>query len=870
MRILYCSMTYPPHLNGEAIFTKSLAEGMVNHGHTGMVLIPGESRFPTQDYSHGIQLVRLPAIGFTRIHQDLRLAFVPAFHLHRIFQEFQPEIVHIQDPSPLCQAVLREARRWNIPIVITHHSGPEVTAPYLRIDNPALKKLTTWASWNMIIKHLAQGDVVTVPSRYSAQMLRERGLQADVQIVPCGVELADFYPKSSLDRKAVRQQYGLALDKTLFLYVGRVDHEKNLDTILKAMAIAKRNDIQFAIAGQGLQESYLQQLAVQLDLDPQVHFLGQLNPSSLPDLLNSADIFVMPGKAESFSIATLEAMACAKPILAANAAALPESVTHFVNGYLFQPLQPEDAARGIEMLASCRDQWSIMGNASLAKARHYGLNQVVQNYEHLYNTCIERQRVSALAMTKKIRAVQTKHSAHEKICRPFALSFLRAALLILILLFSTFVYDQVQAFSDLRLSDLAPLELAPATNLLVISPHPDDELLAAGGLIQRVLESGGRVEVALVTNGDGQYIAPLLINRKVRPEPADYIDIGRRRQTETLTALGELGLRPEQVTFLGYPDGRINNIWVSDWQQANPVRAPYTHTTKSPYENTYDQEAVYRGLDLSKDLKDILEKNQPDVILLPHPEDTNSDHSAVSNFAQFAIANYLATGNHKTPLVLAYLVHYEAYPVPRGEDTSKALLPPAPLSNGGEGWVTFSLSDGERRNKRDALRAYFSQQRMTPGYLQSFARANEIFFELPIIEMPLIVLEDHPVLETDLQTDTTLFEPARERFDRLVLKSADLVGWKVSRLGDLVCFAAETRGPIAGNMDYRILAKLPDGNIMQISKKEESITFADRHFGACFSLSDLGDPSAIGFAAETRLSLLLDRTAWHFVYISKE
>jgi len=205
--------------------------------------------------------------------------------------------------------------------------------------------------------------------------------------------------------------------------------------------------------------------------------------------------------------------------------------------------------------------------------------------------------------------------------------------------------------------------------------------------------------------------------------------------------------------------------------------------------------------------------------------------------------------------------------VPRGEDTGKALLPPAPLSNGGEGWVSLSLSDNERANKKDALRAYFSQQLMMSRYLQSFARANEIFFELPIIKMPLIGLDDHPVLEVDMQSETTLFEPARERFDRLVLKSGDLVSWKVSRLGDFVCFAAETRGPITENVDCRILARLPDGSTMQVSKKEDLIIFTDHLFGVCFRLGDLGDPSSMGFSAETRSGVLLDHTAWHFVYI---
>ena len=127
------------------------------------------------------------------------------------------------------------------------------------------------------------------------------------------------------------------------------------------------------------------------------------------------------------------------------------------------------------------------------------------------------------------------------------------------------------------------------------------------------------------------------------------------------------------------------------------------------------------------DLVTILRGYQPDIILLPHPEDTNSDHSAVSDFARFAVAGFLEANPQKPPVILTYLIHYEAYPVPRGEDTEKILLPPAPLSDQGTGWFTLSLTEQERSNKKDALRSYFSQLRLMPGYLKSFARANEIF-----------------------------------------------------------------------------------------------------------------------------------------------
>jgi LmbE family N-acetylglucosaminyl deacetylase len=470
-------------------------------------------------------------------------------------------------------------------------------------------------------------------------------------------------------------------------------------------------------------------------------------------------------------------------------------------------------------------------------------------------------------MLKK-KTARFTFSLHSRYRARFSSGLLHVFFLVSLLLISTFLYNQVQAFSNLHVSDLTPLQIPSGTRLLVISPHPDDELLSGGGLIQRVLQTGGQVKVIMVTNGDGQYLAPLLINGRIKPQPSDYVAMGQRRQKETLKALAEIGVKSNQVIFLGYPDRRIREMWNSDWAARQPVRAPYTRTTQSPYANSYERKAEYLGSDLYGDLSVILAQDRPDVILVPHPEDTNSDHSAVSDFARFAIASYMEVGDHSDPLVLTYLVHYAAYPVPRGDNTGRLLLPPAPLSDGGAGWLTFSLTEQERAKKRDALRAYFSQLRMMPNYLKSFARANEIFFELPVTELPIIGMEQNSVLENDLQKEAGFFEPSQERFGHLLVKSADLVSWKVTRVGDLACFAAQTRGPITKNVNYRILAKLPDGRNLRVDQKDDMIWIGSRLFGACFHLSELGEPSSIGFSAETSSAFLLDQAAWHFVYFS--
>jgi glycosyltransferase involved in cell wall biosynthesis len=163
-----------------------------------------------------------------------------------------------------------------------------------------------------------------------------------------------------------------------------VDGEKRVDVLIRAIKAMKRDDIQLAITGKGAALSALKALAQDLKVDDLVRFTGFVPDADLPGLLNSIDIFAMPSQAELLSIASLEAMACARPILAANSQALPELVTNAVNGYLFKPGSVSDAMRCMLLLADHPERWVEMGTASLEKVQVHSLENMLTCYEQLY------------------------------------------------------------------------------------------------------------------------------------------------------------------------------------------------------------------------------------------------------------------------------------------------------------------------------------------------------------------------------------------------------------------------------------------------------------------------------------------------------
>lgn len=389
MRILITGTTYHPGLNGQAIFTTNLAEGLARRGHEVLVVYPSEKGKPFRGERNGVQLEAVNSISLEQWHEDGYFTPFPTRDVRRVFKAFQPEVVHIQDHYMLSRSFALIARRKGVKTVGTNHFMPENLAAYAPQFIARNKMLYNWLSWRWVLEVYNRLDVVVAQSAASAKLVRDEGLHPSVVPISCGIDLSRFRPDPSVDQAELRRKFGLDPTRIIFLFVGRVDREKRVDVLLHAIGLLNRADIQLVVAGQGAALDDLRQMALQLNLGKQVHFAGFIASEDLPGLLNSVDVFTMPSEAELLSIASLEAMACARPLLLADAVALPELVTQGINGLLFRPGDPLDAARCIDQLASSREKWPAMGQASLERARAHSLDSVIEKYEDIYRQLLD-------------------------------------------------------------------------------------------------------------------------------------------------------------------------------------------------------------------------------------------------------------------------------------------------------------------------------------------------------------------------------------------------------------------------------------------------------------------------------------------------
>ncbi|MCG3210672.1 MAG: GDP-mannose-dependent alpha-mannosyltransferase [Anaerolineae bacterium] len=384
MKIFLAGQAYYRRDNGQAVFTINLAEGLAANGHRVVVLAPSETQKAERHLDHGVKIQAVPAIPLV---DNTNITVFSGGLIEQILDEVQPDVIHIQDHYFLSHSVLAAARARRIPIVGTNHFLPEnITDNFLHhfpFSQWAHKPLDhlLWVSMLSVYNQLA---AVSTPTETAASILRGQGIHVPVSAISCGVDVKRFRPRPTLNRRMIRQKYGLALDRVVMLYVGRLDREKDLDILVDAMAQFGRRDIQLAIVGKGSFRNELERLREKFGLHDTIVLPGFVPDNDLPLLFNSADLFVMPGHAELQSIATLEAMASGLPILAARARALPELVIHGVNGYLFTVRDSISAACGIRQLIQQRAQWPQMGAVSRAKAEAHDHQKVVAQYVEWY------------------------------------------------------------------------------------------------------------------------------------------------------------------------------------------------------------------------------------------------------------------------------------------------------------------------------------------------------------------------------------------------------------------------------------------------------------------------------------------------------
>ncbi|MCL4377644.1 MAG: PIG-L family deacetylase [Actinobacteria bacterium] len=269
--------------------------------------------------------------------------------------------------------------------------------------------------------------------------------------------------------------------------------------------------------------------------------------------------------------------------------------------------------------------------------------------------------------------------------------------------------------------------------ILILAPHPDDEAIGTAGAIQEALKVGAAVNMVCLTNGDFDQSSMSNFKKKFPGVPGQFLLLGENRMKESIKGMEILGLKDNNLKFLGYPDFGTLNIFLWHWGTTVPYKSLLTRTLKVPYPECYSPGSEYRGENILNDLTSIIKEFQPTKIFVSSPVDLNRDHRALYLFLRVSLWDL--EGKIKDPEVFTYLIHSKNWPVLQGYHPEKLLIPPNQSSTSEIVWSSLNLTSDETKKKYESIICYKSQLGFGPPYLVSFVGKNELFADFNSINL---------------------------------------------------------------------------------------------------------------------------------------
>ena len=367
LHVLMLSDVYFPRINGVSTSILTFRADLARFGVRITVVAPD---YPGNDIEAdaAANTVRLPSRAVPLDPEDRLMRWSSLAILDRRLAGLEFDIVHVQTPFAAHYGGLRLARARGIPCIATYHTHfEEYLFHYIRF----LPKCALRYAARALARHQCNAlDAVVVPSQPMAATLRDYGVSTPLHVIATGLPECQFVRGNG---RKFRQDWGIAPERRIALFVGRAAYEKNIGFLLDMMTLACRQmpQLMLVIAGEGPALPALRRHAAAMQLDDNVRFVGYLpREGGLRDCYAAADVFTFASHTETQGLVLLEAMAIGLPVLAIPALGAAEIVLPR-RGAVAAADTPEAFAAQLVALLERPAKLAAMADEAVAFAREW-------------------------------------------------------------------------------------------------------------------------------------------------------------------------------------------------------------------------------------------------------------------------------------------------------------------------------------------------------------------------------------------------------------------------------------------------------------------------------------------------------------------
>ncbi|MFW6314493.1 MAG: glycosyltransferase [Desulfohalobiaceae bacterium] len=379
LHIAMFTNNYLPFIGGVPISIYRLYKGLSFLGHAVKIFAPeykGQNQVADKD------VFRCRPLLFYSKFNNLPIANRFSPKIKQAFQSFAPDLVHLHHPFWMGKKGFRLAKKYNLPIIYTYHTRLDKYSHYALFSSTLFKIFIA----HYVIKRFADNcDGIIVPTYSVEEYLRNLGVSALIETIPTGVEIERFQDVNQEQVQSLRSSYTQE-GEPLLLCVTRLSQEKNLYFLLQGLQqVAKQFGSSFKclLAGDGPELEALQEYVLQVGLQEQVIFLGQLGQQELPLYYAASDIFVFASTSETQGMVVLEAMAGGCPAVAVRSSGIADLIQNGYNGYKTE----EDVqawAQAVLKLLNSPGQLQRMSQNARQQAENFSVQKTAQQVLRFY------------------------------------------------------------------------------------------------------------------------------------------------------------------------------------------------------------------------------------------------------------------------------------------------------------------------------------------------------------------------------------------------------------------------------------------------------------------------------------------------------
>ena len=364
MRIAYVTETWPPELNGVSLTVERTVRHLRSRGHIVELVRPRQPGQPALDASDELRT----AGCVIPMYPDLRFGLALPGTLTRRFETSRPDVVHLATPGPLAWAALAAAGSLRVPTTSDFRTNFHQYSRHYGLGALSGGVLG-------LLRRFHNGtDRTFVPTRASQRELAAQGFR-HLTIVGRGVDTAQFTPAARSE--ALRRSWQAADDAPVYLIVGRIAAEKNVELALRAFEAVRQRQPQarLVVVGDGPAKARL------ASRYPHAIFTGPKRGAELAAHYASADVFMFPSLSDTFGNVVMEALASGLAVLSFDCAAAAEHVVDGVSGRLMSPGDDAAFVAAAVDLALTPLQLTGYGVAAIAAARRASWDDVLTRFE---------------------------------------------------------------------------------------------------------------------------------------------------------------------------------------------------------------------------------------------------------------------------------------------------------------------------------------------------------------------------------------------------------------------------------------------------------------------------------------------------------